>query len=303
MDIIALIEAGSTSIVYLVAAGLVLGSLHGLEPGHSKTMMAAFIIAVRGSVTHAILLGVSAALSHSIIVWVLAWLALAYGNELIGEDVEPYLLMVSGGVVIIIGFVMLYGMRRVANPHNHGQGRSHDHQNSHGHAHGHEHAHEGGQGHSHNPGHQHAHGHIHAQESPHEHAHHQVTHPATDAHAQAHAREIEGRFQSGTATYVQTIGFGLTGGLIPCPAAITVLILCLNIGEVGLGISMVAAFSVGLALTLVAVGVVAAVGLKYARQRYGSIDKFYRIAPFVSGALIILIGLFMGYSGWSHLNH
>lgn len=122
-----------------------------------------------------------------------------------------------------------------------------------------------------------------------------------DAHARAHAREIEQKFQSGAATYTQTIGFGLTGGLIPCPAAITVLLLCLNIGQFWLGIGMVAAFSAGLALTLVAVGVAAAVGLKYARKRYGSIDKFYRIAPYVSGALIMAIGVLMGYTGWIHL--
>ena len=122
-----------------------------------------------------------------------------------------------------------------------------------------------------------------------------------DAHAHAHAREIEQKFQSGAATYTQTIGFGLTGGLIPCPAAITVLLLCLNIGQFWLGIGMVAAFSTGLALTLVAVGVAAAVGLKYARKRYGSIDKFYRMAPYVSGALIMAIGVLMGYTGWIHL--
>ena len=46
-----------------------LGALHGLEPGHSKTMMAAFIIAIRGTVRQAVLLGVSAAISHSAMVW------------------------------------------------------------------------------------------------------------------------------------------------------------------------------------------------------------------------------------------
>ena len=49
MDLISLIQDGSTSFLYLAAVGLVLGSLHGLEPGHSKTMMAAFIVAVRGT--------------------------------------------------------------------------------------------------------------------------------------------------------------------------------------------------------------------------------------------------------------
>ena len=283
MDIASLIEAGSTSIVYLAAGGLVLGSLHGLEPGHSKTMMAAFIIAVRGSVSHAVLLGVSAAFSHSIIVWILAWLALTYGNELIGEQQIGFQLLASGAIVLVIGAWMLYGALRVRSGHDHGH---------HSHGPGADHAHHG---HAH-------HGHAHHDHTDHAPAHHSHEDDVPmDAHAQAHAREIEQKFQSGAATYTQTIGFGLTGGLIPCPAAITVLLLCLNIGQFWLGVGMVAAFSTGLALTLVAVGVAAAVGLKYARKRYGSIDKFYRIAPYVSGALIMAIGVLMGYTGWIHL--
>ena len=45
-----------------VPVAILLGALHGLEPGHSKTMMAAFIIAIRGTVWQAVLLGLSAAL-------------------------------------------------------------------------------------------------------------------------------------------------------------------------------------------------------------------------------------------------
>nr|WP_281433539.1 hypothetical protein [Microvirga splendida] len=53
---------------------VLLGALHGLEPGHSKTMMAAYIVAIRGTIGQAILLGVCAALSHSLIVWIAATL-------------------------------------------------------------------------------------------------------------------------------------------------------------------------------------------------------------------------------------
>ena len=53
-------------------SAILLGALHGLEPGHSKTMMAAFIVAVRGSVKQAILLGLAATLSHTLVVWLVA---------------------------------------------------------------------------------------------------------------------------------------------------------------------------------------------------------------------------------------
>jgi nickel/cobalt transporter (NicO) family protein len=55
-----------------VPSAILLGALHGLEPGHSKTMMAAFIIAVRRTVTQAVLLGLAATISHMAVVWVIA---------------------------------------------------------------------------------------------------------------------------------------------------------------------------------------------------------------------------------------
>jgi nickel/cobalt exporter len=49
------LQHGSGNIWLLLPAAMLLGALHGLEPGHSKTMMAAFIIAIRGSVGQAVL--------------------------------------------------------------------------------------------------------------------------------------------------------------------------------------------------------------------------------------------------------
>ena len=252
MDLISLIQDGSTSFPYLAAVGLVLGSLHGLEPGHSKTMMAAFIVAVRGTPFQAVLLGVSAALSHSIVVWAMAVLALTWGDEMIGERLEPWFIAGSGAVVMAVGLFMLWrALGRVRR-----------------HRHGHRHTH-------------HDHG--------------------EDAHVRAHARDIETRFAGGRATVPQTVGFGLVGGLIPCPAAITVLLLCLGIGQFWLGVGMVASFSVGLAVTLVAVGMAAVLGLRYASKRFSGADRLLASAPWVSGALILLVGTYMAYSGWSHL--
>ena len=75
-DLAALIREGSTNLWLFVPSAVVLGALHGLEPGHSKTMMAAFIVAIRGTVGQAVLLGLSATVSHTAIVWVVALVAL-----------------------------------------------------------------------------------------------------------------------------------------------------------------------------------------------------------------------------------
>lgn len=150
----------------------------------------------------------------------------------------------------------------------------------------------------------HHHDHGHAHDHAHDHGHH---HPYTrgplDAHALAHAREIEVRIGSGRTSTLQTILFGLTGGLIPCPAAITVLLLCLALGQVALGVILVAGFSVGLAVTLVAVGTLAAVGMRFAAAHTSRFDALLNWAPYVSSALIGGVGLLMIYAGWSHLQH
>ena len=123
-----------------------------------------------------------------------------------------------------------------------------------------------------------------------------------DAHQQAHAEEIRRRFAGREVTTGQIVLFGLTGGLVPCPAAITVLLLCLQLREVALGATLVLGFSAGLALVMVAVGVAAAVGLRQAERRWSArFDVLLRRAPYASASLVLLVGLLMAWHGLSVL--
>jgi nickel/cobalt exporter len=90
---------------------------------------------------------------------------------------------------------------------------------------------------------------------------------------------------------------GLTGGLIPCPAAITILLLCLQLRQFSLGVALVLCFSIGLAVTLVSAGVLAALSVRHVRRRWSGFDAFARRAPYASGALIICVGIYMGVQG------
>ena len=92
--------------------------------------------------------------------------------------------------------------------------------------------------------------------------------------------------------------FGLTGGLIPCPAAVTVLLLCLQLREVALGATLVLCFSIGLAITLVAVGVVASLGTRHVAHRSPWFSALADRAPYLSSVLIIAVGIYMGVQGW-----
>lgn len=95
-------------------------------------------------------------------------------------------------------------------------------------------------------------------ENEHHHHHGEDDAEFQDAHERAHAQDIEKRFAGRAVTTPQIILFGVTGGLMPCPAAFTVLLVCLQLKKVTLGFAIVGAFSFGLALTMVATGALAA---------------------------------------------
>ncbi len=119
-----------------------------------------------------------------------------------------------------------------------------------------------------------------------------------DAHELAHANDIRRKFADRNVTTWQIVLFGLTGGLIPCPAAITILLLCLQLKEFTLGFTLVLCFSIGLAITLVTVGAVAALSVRHATKRWSWFSTVARKAPYFSSLLIIAVGLYVGYHGW-----
>jgi nickel/cobalt exporter len=118
-----------------------------------------------------------------------------------------------------------------------------------------------------------------------------------DPHELAHANDIRRRFANREVTTGQIVIFGLTGGLIPCPASITVLLLCLQLKKIALGASLVLGFSVGLALTMVMSGVLAALSVRHVSKSWSGFGEFARKAPYLSGALILLVGLYVGLQG------
>ncbi len=284
---------GGNAWLFLPSA-VVLGALHGLEPGHSKTMMAAFIVAVRGTLMQAVLLGLSATLSHTAIVWLIALGGLYFGQHWSAEASEPWMQIVSAAMIIGVGAWMLWRTSRneAACFHDHGGAGGHDHDHAHDHAvaaPGHDHAH---------ADHDHDHGHVHGASCVQDHAVPAAV-AESDPHARAHADQIQRRFAGRHVTTGQIVLFGLTGGLIPCPASITVLLLCLQLKKLALGATLVLGFSVGLALTMVASGVVAALSVKHLARHVGS-SRFGEIAaraPYFSGVLIMIVGLYVGYQG------
>lgn len=269
-DIAHLLQQGSVNLWLFIPSAILLGALHGLEPGHSKTMMAAFIVAIRGSVGQAVLLGLSATLSHTAIVWAIALGGLYFGARLNLQTSEPYFQLASALIIFAVAGWMIWRtwreQRQEAAEADH---HHHDHDHDHHHADDHD-----------DDDHDHDHGGL------------DVAAPGfQDAHERAHAQDIRRRFADRKVTTGQIIIFGLTGGLIPCPASITVLLLCLQLKQVAMGAVLVLCFSIGLAATMVSVGVVAALGMRHMEKRWSdSFATLARRAPYASAALITVVG-------------
>ncbi|HGW3454037.1 nickel/cobalt efflux protein RcnA [Klebsiella quasipneumoniae] len=276
-DFTSLLQQGNAWL--FIPSAILLGALHGLEPGHSKTMMAAFIVAVRGTLKQAVLLGLAATVSHTAVVWLIAMAGLWFGRGWNAQTSEPWFQLISGIVIVLIACWMLWRTWRESRPH------AHHHHPQHGHDHDHDHHH-----HEH-----HDHHHSHSPGAP------LVAEEWQDAHQRAHAQEINRRFDGCQVTTGQIVMFGLTGGLIPCPASITVLLICLQLKKFSLGATLVLGFSVGLALTLVASGAIAALSMKHATRRWPWLNDISRKAPWISGLLIIVVGIYMMLHGLSGL--
>jgi nickel/cobalt exporter len=119
-----------------------------------------------------------------------------------------------------------------------------------------------------------------------------------DPHGRAHAEALRRRLAGGAAlTRWQIVLFGLSGGLLPCPAAVTVLLLCLRLQRLGLGLLLVGAFSLGLALTMIAAGAAAALGTRHFSSRFAGLAALSGPATYASCALILAIGLYMLVQG------
>jgi nickel/cobalt exporter len=243
-DLTAIIQ-GSTAHAWLyLPVAVLLGAAHALEPGHAKSLMAAYIVAIRGTASQAALLAISATVGHTIVVWGLALAALAIGERYIVDQAEPWLTALSGILIVLLALRMFWALRSQ---------RRHGHDHRQGHDHVHDHA---------------RHGHTH-----------------------------EPPVVRSNVTTSQIIWFGFTGGLMPCPSAIAVLLICVQLKAFGLGVAMVAAFSLGIGLTLIAIGLAVVWGSGKLTKAWPGFDRLAKRLPYLSAGIVMAVGLVMTIAG------
>src|SRR5580698_973171 len=94
-------------------AALLLGAVHALSPGHGKTIVGAYLIGSRGTPRHALFLGLTVTITHTLGVFALGFATLYASRYVVPERLFPILSLISAALVLAMGIVLLIQRVRV----------------------------------------------------------------------------------------------------------------------------------------------------------------------------------------------
>lgn len=266
------------------------GAVHSLSPGHGKTLVGAYLVGERATSRHALFLALMTTVTHTLGVFALGLITLAAARYVLPEQIYPWLGLISGVMIVGIG-ANLIAQRRQPSGY---KPRAHVHapaprELAHAHAHKSSHVHE--------PlSHTHEH-HTHDHHShTHRHPDHDSAHPP---HAHAHGHHHDGHAHShlpvtpnGTAlSWRSLLMLGLSAGLVPCPAALVLLLGAIAFGNPISGLLLVVAFSLGLASVLAGLGLLLVSAKRLFKQVPGPRLQALQWLPLASAVGITIIGL------------
>jgi nickel/cobalt exporter len=296
-------------VLLAIAGAFAWGAMHSMSPGHGKTVVGAYLVGARATPQHAIFLAITTTITHTIGVFALGLVTLFAAQYILPEQLYPWLSLFSGLMVAAIGwnlltsrfnlsrwlkefssqvkrFILIQSPRKSENS-DHSPSHVHDSvyalaHSHHSHSH-HSHSHHSHSHHSHHdhphPDHSHSHNHAHDHSSDH----------ASTSIPTSHVHSHLPPGIDGPVTWRSLLALGISGGLVPCPAALVLLLSAIALGNAGLGLVLVLAFSAGLAIVLTGLGLL----LVYAKRLFKQVPsqrRLIKILPVISALSIILIG-------------
>jgi len=300
-------DLGWGLIALCILAAFGLGATHALSPGHGKTIVAAYLVGSRGTLKHAGLLGFVVTFTHTFTVFLLGLGVLFFQQYVVPEKIVPVLGAISGLSIVLVGAWLLYQRSKALMENGHPRHHhhhsaevpapaavlayagadgyaalSHDqHDHHHSHDHGHDHPHT----HSH-------HAHSHDNDHGHDHVHTHPDHAHDHGLIHSHGGRPHSHMIPGEITPASLIALGVSGGLVPCPSALILMLSAIALGRPGLGLILLIGFSAGLALVLMGIGTLAL----YARHLLPNSKKtaqnpVFRLIPVFSAVVVICLGL------------
>jgi nickel/cobalt transporter (NicO) family protein len=253
------------NILYAIAGAFMWGAMHALSPGHGKTIVGAYLAGAQATANHALILGLTTTITHTIGVFSLGLIALFAYQYVLPAQIYPWLNLISGFMVLAIGFNLFvrrsqnipflnklfskFGRKpeiAIAAIH------SHDHQDL-----------ESNHYHDHGDGNYHSH-----------------------------------RLPDSSAVGMRSLlALGISGGILPCPAALVLMLSAISLGQVSLGLGLVLAFSLGLAFVLTSLGLIL-VSAKHLFEKLPNQVSLLRGLPIFSALCISAIGIFISFQAF-----
>jgi ABC-type nickel/cobalt efflux system permease component RcnA len=258
-DLIAKQQMGIGIVLLAALIAACLGALHALEPGHGKTIVAAYLVGAKGTARHAFLLGIIVTITHTAGVYLLGAVTLYAQKYILPQKLYPFLGVLSGILIAGMGFY-LFLQRYV------GGDLSHSHTNK--------------------PG---SHNHLALFSSG------QTTVVPTNESLLKGEPAAEKSRPSIPAR--QLLLLGITGGIVPCPAALVVLLSALALHRALFGFFLIMAFSSGLALVLIAMGMTAVYAGRVMSRLRTEGPLIQRWLPMTSAAIITALGCVIAVRG------
>ncbi|MEG3923830.1 MULTISPECIES: HoxN/HupN/NixA family nickel/cobalt transporter [unclassified Microcoleus] len=272
------------SLLLAVAGAFAWGCVHAMSPGHGKTIVGAYLVGSRATPIHALFLAATTTITHTAGVFAVGGITLFASNLIDPEKLDPWLSLISGLLVAFIGLNLLLSkiktrlvvrtefLKKIPSkifnknwflrskvltaeceePVNLLTRGSWEREFKpvKPDISHHYHHHGDGRIHSHLP-------------------------PGADGSA---------------ITWKSLLALGISGGLLPCPSALVMLLSASALGNVGLGMTLVVAFSLGLALVLSAIGLI----LVYAKRNFDKLPKqitAVKFLPAISAMFVMFLGL------------
>lgn len=289
------------TILLALAISFVWGAMHAMTPGHGKTIVGAYLVGSRGTIKHALYLGLTTTITHTLGVFALGLVTLLAAQYIVPEKLYPWMSLFSGLFVVGIGLSLFFqrfkssgvgGLISKLRPTlsslqpayapalqtTKADGSEHKHRfvlaSTHDHAHPHI-------GHHHHEHDEHEHDHVHPHGHDHHHEHDGHHRHGTGGHSHTPPEEI---------TWRSLLVLGVSGGLIPCPSALVVMLGAIALNRIGIGLILVLAFSLGLAGALTAIGML----FIYAGrlfERFPSQVRVLQFLPVLSALFVSAIGV------------
>lgn len=289
--LVSLVNAEKLSLPVVIVSLMValgLGALHAVSPGHGKTIMAAYLVGTRGTAKHALFLGFTVTISHTLGVLGLGLIVLYASTMVAPEQLYPWLTLVSGVIIVAIGIWLLAARFRHREP---------------SHAHHHD-----------------------SEDLTTFHAHPHTKFATFRAagflsrikemsigmvrgrpHAQHPARSHQ-RTQDGSRlriTWKSLTALGVVGGLLPSTSALVILLAAFSLHRVGFGLLLILAFSAGMASVLAGVGLLLVYAGRFIERFQAenrTVGVLTRLLPLTTALVVLVSGLIVSFRAVSQIN-